>query len=224
MAEPVARVEQIDETLEALSAPSSSDVWRALHGHAPEDVAAVAARRALGRSEGPALPGLVSALSPLAFDRSSPLNVANFAFGSRVVIPRSGTLTDLAIYLVGVSAGNISAGVYSAETTRARLYTTGSIACPAAGSWQIVGDPNLEVEAGEQYDLVFSASDGSIDPISHAASENNVVLLPDSYADGETAKPKLGWYKSASHPIPATFAEAGITVGATTFALIARVE
>jgi hypothetical protein len=223
MTEPVARVAQVDEALDALSAPSSSDVWRALHGHAPEDVAAVAARRALDAEVG-FYPGLVSPIAPQAFDRSSPLNVSGYAFGARVVIPRSGTLRDLAIYLVGVSAGNISAGVYSAEDPRARLYTTGSIACPPAGSWQIVGDPQLPVVAGEQYDLAFSASDGTIDPISHAANENAVVLLPASYAGGVEALPKLGWYKSAAHPLPTTLAESAITVGATTFALIARVE
>lgn len=84
------------------------------------------------------------------------LNAAGHCYGSRCIVPKSGTLHDLAI-VVGTASGNIEVGVLdTTATTRNRLYTTGTIACPTGTGWHIVGDPALSVTAGDHLDLYMS--------------------------------------------------------------------
>ena len=130
----------------------------------------------------------------------------------RVVIPKTGTLHDIAIQ-VGATSGNISVAVYSAALTRTRLYTTGAIACPAANGWRIAGDPNLSVVAGEQYDFALSVDNSSATfGISPVVPDTTIKTLPTGFLSEVTGTPILFWQGDSLHPLPATLAEASIAV------------
>ena len=82
-------------------------------------------------------------------------------FGFRAVMPRSGVLHDLAVY-ISVPAGNIEVGLLNTvATTRTILYKTGSVAATASHAWQIIGDPALAVSAGDQVDVSYAATSAS---------------------------------------------------------------
>ena len=148
---------------------------------------------------------------------------ANSCYGARVVIPRSGTLTDLAVYVAATSAGNIDVGVYSAAGTRAKLYSTGAIACPTANQWNIVGALSLAVTAGDQLDFALSTDSGTATFGRSLFNGPGLGGLPSGYLPAVAGSPKLSWGIGASHPLPATFTEGSI--GTTTIipAIIARI-
>lgn len=85
----------------------------------------------------------------------------NKAHGWRVVAEKTGTITA-AYLVVQDSSGNIEAGILdTSPTTRNRLWTTGSIACPAANSWASLGNPALAVTAGDSFDFYINADNGT---------------------------------------------------------------
>src|SRR5207248_5975874 len=131
-----------------------------------------------------ALPNLASSSDPrLVAGAVAP--GANNALGARTVIPSSGVLHDLAVY-VNVQSGNLDVGVYDTASPRNRLYHSGSVACPAAGAWQIVGDPALSVVAGQQYDFLCGVDNGTVQlgrGVSMVA--NATAQLPAAYTLGQ---------------------------------------
>jgi hypothetical protein len=170
--------------------------------------------------------GLQGLVSPL-FGISSwsagagAVNTANHCFGVRVVMPISGTLHDLAIW-VGTSSGNIEVGILdTTATTRGRSYTTGSIACPVSSSgvgWRVVGDPALAVTAGAEYDFYLGADNATATFLRLVAVPSIALsaLLPSSYipvAGG--ALPKLAW-DFTGFPMTNGVAEASLTSAGNT--------
>ena len=150
---------------------------------------------------------------------------ANSARGVRVVIPKTGTLRDIAVYQ-GATSGNISVAIYTADEPRSRVYTTGAIASPAANGWRIIGDPMLSVVAGEQYDFAWSA-DNATAAIGRVALVPNTAIkdLPAGFLSGVTESPRLFWQGATLHPLPTSIAEADIAVAETgPPCIIARIE
>ena len=128
------------------------------------------------------LPGVAASFDPRHVSDNDG-GAANDMIGCRVVVPTTGTLHDLTIY-ISTSAGNIDVGIYSTAATRARLYSTGSIACPAGGGWRNVGDPALAVTAGDQYDFCVAQSAGATFAIQalHELRRRNVARCVHPWA------------------------------------------
>jgi hypothetical protein len=93
----------------------------------------------------------------------SGVGTANNHVGVVCRVPVTGTLHDVMVG-IGTQSGNIAASIYdvaSGGTTRNRLWSSGSIACPAAG-WAIVGNPALAVTAGQLLTLAVGADNSTV--------------------------------------------------------------
>lgn len=166
------------------------------------------------------LPGVAASFDPRHVSDNDG-GAANDMIGCRVVVPTTGTLHDLTIY-ISTSAGNIDVGIYSTAATRARLYSTGSIACPAGGGWRNVGDPALAVTAGDQYDFCVAQSAGATFG-SRRFTSSGVATLPVAYTLGQVGLAILSYTKGTSFPLPATFTEASVTASGIILCIMARV-
>lgn len=174
---------------------------------------------ALDRRYAPQLPALVTPYFPTLGD-SIATPVANDAHACRVIVPRAGTLRDLAIY-ISTSSGNLDLGVFTTEGTRNALYRTGSVASPGTG-WRIIGDPQIAVDAGDQLDFVVAWDNALARYKSHDAHTSQ-QQLPAGFWPAEGALAKLSWLRAASFPLPASFAEGVCAVDFRVPLIIARV-
>jgi hypothetical protein len=139
---------------------------------------------------------------------------ANDARGVRMVMPRAGTLRDVAIFPM-VQSGNIDAGLYdTAAGTSSKIWSSGSVACGAAAAWQIVGDPNQAVTQGQHIDFVLACDNGTAAFARCAAPVSNLIVqLPTNYmVSPQGALPKTAWRAATSFVLPGSFTEAAKTV------------
>lgn len=169
---------------------------------------------------------IVSAVDPHLWTSLTTGNVwaANQLKAVRVVCPVAGTLTDLAI-CVGTQSGNISVGVYDTNgDPQNRLFTTGAIACPAAG-WTIVaaGSLGVTVTAGKVLDLAVSA-DNAVIVLNGANGTANVSVFPAPYyTAGGAVAGRATWGLAGGHPLPATVSDAAKAVSGNLLPLMARI-
>jgi hypothetical protein len=108
---------------------------------------------------------LVATFDPMTAAQSS-TQTANSLRGQRIVIPKTGNLRDLSVF-IGATSGNIEAAVYdtgeaAASTTITRLWASGSVAAGAGNTWQVIGDPNLAVTRGQHLFLTFGADNSTV--------------------------------------------------------------
>lgn len=141
--------------------------------------------------------------------------------GYRTIITRAGTLHDLGVY-IGTGGNSVEVAILSTDTpTRQILYKTGYVATPNSHTWQIIGDPNLAVQVGEQYDIAVSTSGTTVTLmwfgglVNSGATDAASGILPASFVPAPLgAPPKLVWQDSTS-PRPyggtTTVAEASLT-------------
>lgn len=212
----------LDSDLTAIAALTTTATGRSLLAAA--DAAAIRTISSAHPLGGLQLPDtFVCGIHPTLFSGVSNVGGANGGKSLRVVVPKTGNLRDVAVY-VGVSSGNVDVGVYSTASTRAKLWSSGSVACPAANGWGIVGDPNLAVTAGQQLDLWLScdnttATFGRVFVTNAAQS-----TLPTGFWPANGAEPKINGQANSVFPLPSTIAEASITNNSYNIALIARVS
>ena len=154
------------------------------------------------------------------------LPAANRAQGFRVIVPVTGTLNQVHIY-VGVSSGNIDVGILdTTATTRNRLWNSGSIACPAANGWRKIGDPGLSVSAGDHLDFYLNADNTTATfmrglSLQTAAAVTVPILALPSPLGGAAI---LAWQgPAATFPLGTTLAEASMTASITVSGVIARI-
>lgn len=173
----------------------------------------------------PQAPGLVAAFDPRLLATTLAVFSINEARGTRVVVPRTGTLSDIAVY-VGVSSGNIDVGVYdTTATTRNKLYSSGSTACPAANGWRIVATAALAVTAGDEIDLALSADNATASFGRYVSAGSGVATLPAGFWPTPLGTSKqLQWTIASQFPLPTTLTEASLGNGQTTTAIIARIS
>lgn len=155
------------------------------------------------------------------------LFAANGARSGRVIIPKSGILHDIAIWIT-TSSGNIDIGIYddgaASAGNRTLLWHTGSIACPAAGQWSIVGDPSLAVTQGQHFDFTIAADNTAL-----AFAGRTVVTglgtLPTNFVPAPgAAPPKMVSAISSNFPLATTVSEASFSASTnTTVFIIGRV-
>lgn len=145
---------------------------------------------------------------------------ANQGVAVRVEAPKSGTLVDLAVNIF-TQAGNISVALYDAgATTWTRLYTTGAIACPAAG-WQIVGAMSVAVVKGTQYYFVVT-TDTATTGFGRAAAlaASGSFQIPAGFLSSGT---KILGLDNGLHPAPATITASSPSGTISVPAIMARV-
>lgn len=141
--------------------------------------------------------------------------VANTMYAKRMVMPRSGTISDFIILIGGTSSGNVDVGVYSFDGTNyAAQWRKGSTACPAANTWTSMGNPAYAVTKGQ---IIFPciAFDNA------TATPARLVALGAAGWHSVTGMtyPKFAWSKASSFPLPSgNTADSGVTVGAQVFA------
>jgi hypothetical protein len=170
----------------------------------------------------PLLPDdLVAPCDPRQVFGVASLAVANRGAGVRVYARKTGTLTDLAVF-VGTSSGNIDAGVYSTDATRAKLFSTGSIACPAAG-WAVVGNPNLAVTKGDQLEFFLSCDNITATFARNALGGSMSTLPTNFWAAPGGAAPKICTLTASLFPLPASISEASLSATSFCIFIMARV-
>lgn len=175
----------------------------------------------------PQIPGLVCPGGDIRTITTASGASVNTTRATRVIVPRGGLLVDLCVY-VNVQSGNIDVGVYdtgeASAGNRTRLYSTGSIACPAVG-WRIVGQPNLQVYAGQMLDFAWAADNATV-TIAHAPasfSGNTMILPPGFVPNSSGATAKLAWL-FAVFPMPASIPEGSLSGSGGNPMIIARVQ
>lgn len=139
---------------------------------------------------------------------------ANTQYAERLVMPRSGTISDFVVLIGATSSGNIDAAVQTFDgTTYTRAWSKGSTACPAANTWTSLGNPAVAVTKGQIIFPTLAWDNATATPARlvalGAAGWHNVTGL---------TYPKFAWSKASSFPIPATTADSGVTVGAQVWA------
>lgn len=179
----------------------------------------------------PQYPGLVATRGGVAgifaSTNAQSIGTANNARIGRVVIPFTGTLHDMAIW-VTTQSGNIDCGIYdtgnASAGNRTLLWHTGSIACPAASSpWRIVGDPGLAVTQGQQLDFALSC-DNTTAQFAANTQATGLAHLPANFVPAAGgAAPILAAFANNMYPLPTTVAESALGDTNTVILLIARV-
>lgn len=135
----------------------------------------------------------------------------NRLYGVRVTAPRACVLHDLAIN-VAVASGNVALAIYDTGDTTpgtyTRLYTSGSITCPASTSvWSTVGtDPALTLYAGQQLILAMACDNTTASFLK--ASYLGVAQLPTNYMPLVSGNlPKPVFLTTTAFPPPSTITE-----------------
>lgn len=179
----------------------------------------------------PQWPNIVSppgASFPAVFGTGTPLAVFT-PRGVRVIVPKAGTLHDIA-WWVTAQSGNMAAAIYdtgdASAGNRTLLYSTGSIAVGAIG-WQTV-DPALTVTAGQQLDFFIMADNTTAAFAKYSVGLANTAQLPTGFAPAAGgASPKLMFQSPSVANLTAwttPLAEANVTTtNTTTPILFARV-
>jgi hypothetical protein len=148
---------------------------------------------------------------------------ANAGRCTRVVAQGTGTLRELALY-VGAQSGNIDIGVYDVASPRARLFSTGSIACPAGAAWRVLADVGIAVAEGDCFDVIVAADNavasfGRSQPLTtNAAGELPAGVLPGA------GRPILGGTINTVFPLPAAIADAAIAATDREVIVVGRIE
>lgn len=152
---------------------------------------------------------------------------ANRAQGHRVIVPKTGTLNELSIY-VGTSSGNVEAGILdTSATTRNQLWTTGSVACPAANGWRKMGDPGIAVVEGDHLDFYVNCDNTTATFMRTSSFLSAIpVLMPTGTVVSPLGgKPLLGWQgPAATFPLGTTLAETSMGASISGPGVIAVVQ
>jgi hypothetical protein len=154
---------------------------------------------------------------------------SNFVFAVRVIVPRTGILHDLNLYVSTPASANAIGAVYdTGDTTvgkRTALWVGTSTGLGASSNVYInLGDPALPVVSGQQLDLAVVLSSASV-VLARMSSFTNANSLPASFwVSTGGASPKLAWSNNVgSFSVPVTVSEANCNANVNPILLIARV-
>lgn len=161
-------------------------------------------------------PNIVATMNPLYNNATIVWPASNRLLAYRVVVPATGTLSAITIF-VQASSGNIGLAIYDcgATTTNTftRLATTGAVACPSGTAWQTVAGISLAVTAGQNLMFALSADNTTFSTQIYSGSGNTQgkSTLPTGFLPGGgTCAGVTGFYIATSHPPPTTIAVASI--------------
>lgn len=169
---------------------------------------------------------LVTAAHPGLYNGSLTATL-NTVYATRMPVPTTGVLKGLSLF-VSTASGNVIGGVYdtgdASNGNRTKLYDSGTIA--AGGGWLNLGDPNINVTAGQELDIAFIADNAILVVPKLTVFNGASCVLPAGFLPVPGgASPKLFWNNApGGFSLPATVAEAACaqTVSALPL-LIARV-
>lgn len=155
--------------------------------------------------------------------------VANQARVHRSIVPKSGKLRDLAVY-VGTSSGNMIVAAYdtgdASAGSRTKLWDSGSVAVGTANAWQIAGDPNIQVTKGQHLDLLLVADNATATFGRQAIAAGGTAQIPVGYGDapGGASSKYNATVTLGSFAAPATIAEASISTNGTVVFVVGRIS
>lgn len=169
------------------------------------------------------IPGVLCVIPPVLYNATITFASAPLIVATRIVIPKTGTLHDLSIFLT-TAAGNIDVGIYdTSATTRNRVYHSGAGAAPAANAWRVVADPALSVTAGDQYDLAIGISATTCALLRHSSQQNPQMSLPSGFDPvSGGGLPLISWSTTGASTLPATLSEASLQAQVSVCAMMAR--
>ncbi len=183
--------------------------------------------------------GVTDLVGPPGFSQQNVTNngvqVANFPRGWRVIVPRDGTLHDVAVG-VAIQSGNLSVAVYdtgdtagsASSGTRTLLWNSASASCPAVG-WNVIGDPNLAVYENQQLEFLLNADNATASFLRTPALVSAVnAQWPTTFNVVPGAALPKWFFQFASvgtlTPWAASVTEANVTVFTQASIMIARVS
>lgn len=140
---------------------------------------------------------------------------ANTLRAARVVMPFTGTLFDLSIF-VGTASGNIIAGIYSTAATRVSQFNTGSIALAGTNAWQILAFNSTLSTSVSGNQTVGTGSNLNVASTTGFSNTGSIVVSGNTYA--YTAKGATTFTLSAGGTFVggSTVTQAGLAVAAGT--------
>jgi hypothetical protein len=149
---------------------------------------------------------------------------------ARVVVPTSGHLHDIAVYNGATVNGNHNVALFDTGTAKAGEYTllweSGSVEAKGEKAWQVIGDPNHEVTAGEQLLLAIMNS-GTTHKFGDCGTiTNNITAweLPAKYLPLASENlPKLCAKHTYSELKYKTLTEAQMEVGDLNIMILGRI-
>lgn len=153
---------------------------------------------------------------------STGTNTINRGVFCRVVIPEDGVLHGFSIYGAG-AFGNVIGFVYDVgeqtPTVRTLLWQS-AVQAPLTLQWVVLGDPNLQVVAGQHLDFGFVSDQGAVG-FARVTSLSNLEILPAGIGVARGGCSARYAYTSdfGAFAPPATLAE-GALAGLSTVPLI----
>lgn len=173
-------------------------------------------------------------INPGLLDGVHTLATANLAMFVRCIIPATGVLKDISIF-VPLKKGSVIVGVYDTGQALAGSYTrlkvSGEVALAAEGEYQkILETPNMNVTKGQQVmlSIVYSSAEAKYPgfPAGGIATANASKLPPEFLGKTGVASAQLfGQRAVGAFSLPETLAENLLAPSTTaTPLLIARVE
>ena len=166
------------------------------------------------------LPGLLAPFDPRLISAAGGTGLTNRILAVRVVVPKTGVLHDISVY-IGATSGNMIAGVYDTGDalagSRTLLWSSASTAVGSANNWQVVGDPALSVTAGQQLDLAIMADNVTVTFGRALFANGNQAQLPANFIPATGgASPKMQWANNAvSFAMPSAITEANCSISLT---------
>lgn len=153
-------------------------------------------------------------------------HLANFMRGIRIMVPRSGILCDLHELVASIGSGlNVRGAVYDTGEALAGSYSRLWLGEAVAGAtgWLKLGDPDLEVAAGQELVLAaaFSATQGSAFGQAVPAGHHT---LPTGFDRRGLAFRRVLLGAASSATPPAAITNANFTADTSCPRLIARVR
>lgn len=155
---------------------------------------------------------------------------ANRLLLARAVVPKTGNLRDLSVYM-GATSGNVRGAVYDSgeaagSGTITRLWDGSSTAAGTANNWQALGDPNLAVVQGQQVVLAFMADNATATWGSNGFPNAAFSTMPVSFlASGNSISQKIVSHADqGSFTTPTTIAYSGTANQQRMFAIVARIS
>jgi hypothetical protein len=97
--------------------------------------------------------------NPADFTQTGAMTAANYAFTAPFNVGTPRTVVGARTY-IAVSSGNLDVGIYA--TGGARLASTGTTACPAAGERTVTFTAPVTLYPGRTYYLAFAASNTTV--------------------------------------------------------------
>ena len=173
--------------------------------------------------DGGTLPlSIMSSTGPVQGNAFSSVTAVNRGIYHRVIVPRSGKITGMAVYL-SASGGNIDLGLYSNGSTLSRLWSTGSIPCPTTlQQWLDLGNPNLDVVAGQELWMAVASSATTAQFHRPGALSSTLARMPVGWWDVSGAQGTfLGVF--TGFPLPASVPYSSLVTSGQPLTILAKI-